>query len=287
MNLTLIMCTLGRTEEPKRLLDSLVIQTHKDFKLIIVDQNTDGRLDKLVADYSSSLPITHLQSSPGLSKARNAGLSYANEGIIAFPDDDCWYSPTLIEQVSNFFTKEPDYNGLSINRAASEKSCPKITPEQELSKFTIWGKVPSICLFLRYSATLEIGKFDEQLGVGSGTLWGAGEDSDYVLRSLHKGHRWKRAPSITVYHADNIQRTDVKGKARVRSYSRGLGRVLSKHKMPLWSVIGSLILSLLRILKALLLIDFQGYRWQTQALLGKIEGLLSKEKQTIDSQNHH
>ena len=205
MKFTLIMCTLGRTEEPKRLLDSLVLQTHKDFILIIVDQNTDGRLDKLIEQYSSSLPITHLHSPPGLSKARNTGLPFATEGIVAFPDDDCWYPPELLKQVNDRFSKEPVYQGLSINWAASETSKPAKTAEQELTKFTIWGKVPSICLFLRYSAVQENGNFDEELGVGAGTPWGAGEDSDYVLSSLERGHKWKRIPSITVFHADNIK----------------------------------------------------------------------------------
>ncbi len=275
MKFTLIMCTIGRTEEPKRLLDSLALQTHRDFKLIIVDQNTDGRLDQLVAEFSATLSITHLNSSPGLSKARNVGLKYASEGIVAFPDDDCWYPANLLEQVSHFFSTHKDYDAISINRAASETAPRHKAREVTLSKYNVWGKVPSICLFLRYQTIIDTGEFDEALGVGSGTPWGAGEDSDYVLSSLTRGHKWGKKPAMVVFHPDTTTGRTDKEIARVRNYARGLGRVLRKHKIPFFLVLGSFSLTLFRLVKMLAMMDSKGFRWYKQELLGKLEGFSS------------
>lgn len=51
MKVSLILATLGRYEEVKIFLDSLLNQTYKDFEVVIVDQNEDGSLDKLVQEY--------------------------------------------------------------------------------------------------------------------------------------------------------------------------------------------------------------------------------------------
>ena len=44
MSFSLIMATLGRTDEPRRFLDSLESQTFRDFELILADQNDDDRI---------------------------------------------------------------------------------------------------------------------------------------------------------------------------------------------------------------------------------------------------
>ena len=51
MKFSLVMATLGRSEEIKIFLDSLSVQDYKNFELIIVDQNERDILRDIVDEY--------------------------------------------------------------------------------------------------------------------------------------------------------------------------------------------------------------------------------------------
>ena len=88
----LILCTLGRTAEPRRYVESVASQTWRDLRLIAVDQNDDQRLEPTLAEFPD-VPSLHLRSPVGLSKGRNMGLRHVTADIVSFADDDCWYPP--------------------------------------------------------------------------------------------------------------------------------------------------------------------------------------------------
>ncbi|RKY19947.1 MAG: glycosyltransferase family 2 protein, partial [Planctomycetota bacterium] len=94
MKFSLIMGTYGRDKILRSFLESLRKQTYRDFKFIIVDQNTDYRIKRICDEYSLDFEIRYIRADkPGLSHARNIGLKHISDGIIAFPDDDCEYPP--------------------------------------------------------------------------------------------------------------------------------------------------------------------------------------------------
>ncbi|UVQ02382.1 glycosyltransferase family 2 protein [Bacteroides fragilis] len=102
---SLIVCTVGRSQDIlEQLLISLTIQEYSDFEIILVDQNLDDRLISLVEKYSNSLNIVHYRSIiKGLSANRNIGIKIAKGNIICFPDDDCFYDRTTLQNVYLFF----------------------------------------------------------------------------------------------------------------------------------------------------------------------------------------
>ena len=77
LRFSLILATVGRTEPLPRLLDSLAAQTHKNFEVVVVDQNAHDRVGTILAGYQDKFSIQHLRSAPGLSRARNVGLPQA------------------------------------------------------------------------------------------------------------------------------------------------------------------------------------------------------------------
>jgi len=79
----------------------------------------------------------------------------------------------------------------------------------------------------------EVGGFDESLGVGSGTPWGSGEETDYLLRALAAGFRLFYDPTLCVYHEQPVRNNAALG----FSYGMGMGRVLRKHHYPSWFVL--------------------------------------------------
>src|SRR5882672_6242686 len=100
MKISLILSTVGRTEELARFLEHLDRQTYRSFELLIVDQNPEGILDSLVRQHRERFPLLHLRSEQGLSHARNVGLQHFSGDVVAFPDDDCWYGPDTLEKIA-------------------------------------------------------------------------------------------------------------------------------------------------------------------------------------------
>ena len=84
----------------------------------MVDQNKDGRLSPILEQYEKKFSIVRCTSKPGLSHARNVGLKCIAGDVVAFPDDECWYPPELLERVAAFLDAHPNVDGV-MGRALS------------------------------------------------------------------------------------------------------------------------------------------------------------------------
>src|ERR1700733_9517974 len=109
--ISLVVCTYGPEQPLHLLFESLRWQVCR-YELLIVDQNPDNRIPRLLESYPD-LPYKLLRSAPGLSRARNVGLRAARGAVIAFPDDDCAYVKGALRQVLNFFQSYPEAGILS------------------------------------------------------------------------------------------------------------------------------------------------------------------------------
>lgn len=230
----------GRSDRLAVFLDSLASGAHRDVELVLVDQNQEaGHLSALLSKHRS-FPILHLRSKPGLSRARNVGLARVTGDLVAFPDDDSWYPETLLSSVVQRFRSDPSFGGLAGRPVDAEgrSSFPRwdLRPGP-IDRFNIWRRCNSNALFLSRTAVDRVGGFDESLGVGSGTPWGAAEDIDYPLRILAAGFTLHYDPSLVVHHPRAIPSFDAASAARAESHGRGMGRVLRKHGYPWWFVL--------------------------------------------------
>ncbi len=240
MKFSLIMATLGRTAEIERLFHSLATQTHQDFELIVVDQNPDDRVRKLVSRFEDAFKIVYLQSEKGLSKARNVGLLSVTGDMVAFPDDDCWYGPNILAHVARVLAKEPALGGVTgcsvdENGRPSQGRWSKVS--FKIDRYNVWTSATSYTIFLSAAAARAVGRFDEQLGVGSGSKWGAGEEVNFLLGAIEKGYSVRYDPTLQINHPNPIMAFDDKAWARGKLYNRGFGRVLALHRYPLYFVL--------------------------------------------------
>jgi glycosyltransferase involved in cell wall biosynthesis len=236
---SLIVGSLNRTAELAEFLAGLANQTYTGFQLIIVDQNSDDRLVPFVSRYRSRFSVQHLRCEPGLSRARNVGLRHAIGDIIGFPDDDCVYPPDLLLRVAEFFAANAGYRGLAgatSDKEGRASALPADLHRGDLDRWNVWRRAISFAVFLRRETVARVGDFDTQLGVGAGTPWGSAEETDYLLRAMELGERLYYDPSIVVYHPNPIQVVTSGSLVRAKSYSRGMGRVLSTHRYPFWYV---------------------------------------------------
>ena len=229
--LSLLCCTVGRTDKLDRLLASLARQTFRDFELVVVDQNEPGALDPVLAPYLERLDIRHVRSERGLSRARNVGLSHCRAKIVAFPDDDCWYPDALAEQIVALFDAVAGagvFTGRTVDAAGADSLGLFLEADAAITKSNVWLIGNSNSLFIRTEIAREIGGFDESLGVGAPTPFKSGEETDFLLRALATGARGFYRRDLLVHH-DQAPVGGAGGVARAQDYARGFGRVLRLH----------------------------------------------------------
>jgi glycosyltransferase involved in cell wall biosynthesis len=235
---SLILASCGRTFELERYFQSLAALSYRDFECIVVDQNPDDRLTSLLGRWGGKITIRHLRSAKGLSRARNVGLLEAEGEIIAFPDDDCWYTPGLLGKVAEFFAANLNYAILSVgvrdvtNRISGNRW---VLNACDLSTANIFRTSVGYSLFLRRQAVHPLPFFDESLGVGAGTPFASGEDTDFVLGLLARGLKGRFNRHLTIHHARGDMFSGRPTGDRAYAYGCGMGRVIrNRRKFPLF-----------------------------------------------------
>ena len=230
--ISLVVATVNRTRQLVRLLDSLLLQSCRDFEVIVVDQNPAGVLQPIVERYQGKLALTHVACGLGVSRARNLGISLARGALICFPDDDCWYPPRAVADVIAFFATHPAVDmvlGRTIDEHGLESVSRFLGQSQPVLRRNVWLAGNTNALFLRRAAVETIGGFDEKLGPGSGTPFNSGEDTDFVLMALERRVRIYFAHDLLIHHDQVDSAIDERFIKKVAGYSVGYGRVLRKH----------------------------------------------------------
>jgi GT2 family glycosyltransferase len=220
----LVVATIGRVEELGRLLASLERQTHKDFRILVVDQNEDERVEDVLRPHPS-LDVERLRAPDGLSRARNVALPHIRADLVAFPDDDCVYADDLLERVARRFADDRRLGGLT-GRAPDSASWKH--DAATLTRENLWNRAISFTIFLRRAVIEEVGPFDEVLGLPSSS----GEEIDYLIRALDAGARIEYDPTLVVMHPEK----EVDLRAVGERDGASIGYILRKHHYPLRSL---------------------------------------------------
>ncbi|WP_099239448.1 glycosyltransferase family 2 protein [Synechococcus sp. BDU 130192] len=283
MKFSLITSTLGEDRHDKivRLIHSLIKQKHQDFELIIVDQNENNDLKEKLKSYTEKLNLIYLKHNRrGLTAGRNLGLRYVSGDIIAFPDDDCWYSESLLESIKKWFVDNEQWDGLcgcTIDLDGNLTSTKWDSTAGEINKFNIWRRAISSSIFLKAPAINDIQGFDETLGPGANSPWQCSDETDYLLSLLSQNKKLHYDPEIKVYHLEPITQYNQQALVRAKRYAPGTGRVLKKHSYPFWFVAIALLRPILGTLYYAT--KMQGWRAKFHWLIfqGRLNGWLSSK----------
>jgi glycosyltransferase involved in cell wall biosynthesis len=269
----LVVATVDRTDDLERLLASLGGQTHRAFRVVVVDQNDDDRVERVLARHPA-LHAIRLRSARGLSRARNAALSTLTGDVVAFPDDDCRYAPDLLGRVAARFAGDPRLDGLS-GRPRDEDGRGRgrwPTTPQAITRESVFHTAISHTIFLRRNLVERVGRFDERLGLGAGTPWGSGEEIDYLVRALDLGASLEYDPSLVVTHPVKPVSAD-ELVALGRRDGGALGYLLAANRYPARAILRFLLRPLVAAAAFAVLLDGTRARFQLATLGGRVRGL--------------
>jgi glycosyltransferase involved in cell wall biosynthesis len=244
---SLIIPTVGRTEELQKMLASVAKQAPASFEVIVVDQNEDARVDSVLSTLAPDISVLHLRlNKKGASLARNAGLAKATGDIVAFPDDDCWYPGGLLWQVGKWFGENSSYDILAVG-AEDEDGVPSgnrwIQNCCDIRAINVFRTTFCNSLFLRRSSLPQSIGFDECLT--------AGEETDYILRLMKAGLRGRFDRTWYVGHPRRDMLSGTISHTRARKYGQGMGHLVRRHSLAmLW--FGLLSYDVLRALAVVL-----------------------------------
>jgi glycosyltransferase involved in cell wall biosynthesis len=279
IQISLVVATRGRTTELTKLLDSLTGQDCPGFEVIIVDQNSDNRLEHLSnGNWPFRLRRIHTPNARGLSRARNVGWKVADGELVIFPDDDCWYPSWLLSRgVQLISASQADVlTGRAADEAGRDINGRYSSVPHTINRSNVWISGIEWVMLFKKAALLALDGFDEEIGVGAPTPWQACEGQDILLRALDKGFICRFDPAFFGHHLEFDQLPSKSMQAKGRAYGRGLGHVLRVHHYgylsAAWWISRPVARSLLSMAKG----HFQECCYFLNVSLGRLEGYMER-----------
>jgi glycosyltransferase involved in cell wall biosynthesis len=270
---SLIVPTLGRTVELAVLLASIVNQDRVDLEIIVVDQNDDERLVPLVEALPCDMAVLHLRlKEKSLSMARNAGLDAASGEIVAFPDDDCWYPPDLLNRVDSWFKTNRQYAVLAVGAVDDEGRSSGnrwLQDACDISPLNAMRTTFASSLFISAVQPSRRVRFDPKLP--------AGEETDFILRLLASGFRGRFDRKLHIHHPRRDMLSGTVSRERAKKYGTGMGMVVRRHSLVLvWC--GLLMYDLTRALLVSARGQFVSTRFCLAHTAGLFQGFVLQER---------
>jgi glycosyltransferase involved in cell wall biosynthesis len=240
LQISAVVCTYSNASLLRRTLDSLIKQTlpPQEYEIIVVDNNSTDNTPEVVREfqeqYSHQIHYV-LETTQGLSAARNTGIRQSSGPIISFIDDDAEADPNWLAAVVEAFRQNPDAWGVGGNTFAIwDAKRPAWLTDDFLADLSIQDRGPeerkltrrehilgTNCSFRREVFT-EIGNFSTDLGrVGKSLL--AGEEAELCRRIHLKGRSMYHIPDVVVFHHVTPERM-TRIYFRRRCYLSGLSR---------------------------------------------------------------
>jgi len=97
---SVVIPVYNRPHEVRDLLESLLMQTRKDFEIILVEDGSTVTCEDVVDSYSKKLPVRYYyKSNSGPGAARNFGFAHAKGEYFVIFDSDCILPPSYFEAV--------------------------------------------------------------------------------------------------------------------------------------------------------------------------------------------
>ncbi len=100
-SLSVVIPVYNRSAELRRVLESLALQTEKEFDVVVCDDGSSEDIPAVLSPFNAQLAIQYVRipNSGGPARPRNAAVAAARGDWIALLDSDDWWDPKYIERM--------------------------------------------------------------------------------------------------------------------------------------------------------------------------------------------
>ncbi len=239
IKISVIVCTYNRDKFIYETLSRIAKNTYPTdkYEIILINNNSTDRTDKECQRFYQDFPDVnyhyYIESTQGLSYARNRGILESNGEVLVFLDDDSFISNNYLQRLADYLEAYPDTDAFGGKiKPLFENN----TPPQWLGKWTYsWvsaiNKGEKVCIFKGKSypiganmgikrSALPEGLFNTSLGRSKDNLMG-GEEKELFnrLKKAHKNILY--FPEIEVLHVIPEKRTT---REYIKKLARGVGK---------------------------------------------------------------
>jgi glycosyltransferase involved in cell wall biosynthesis len=203
VKVSVILATYNRAELLRRCITSLLLQTFKNFELLVVDDGSADNTEEVVRSFTDNRIKYIKYPHRGVYANRNAALKISKGKYIAVADDDDAYHPNHLRFLLDEFEKDPKlgcaYGG--TNRYYMDGTLKKVCPPKEFSvPRLLWGTNT-----VMHGTTMWNRKWMEKCPYP--TKFDFAGDYIFFLDAAQKGCKFKSTGKITYSyfeHADSI-----------------------------------------------------------------------------------
>jgi glycosyltransferase involved in cell wall biosynthesis len=257
MRFSIIIPVYNRPQEVDELLESLCVQTLKDFEVVVVEDGSSEKCDLVCEKYKDRLNLNYyFKTNSGPGPSRNYGAEHSHGDYLIILDSDVIVPENYLEIIKEELDREPcDAFG------GPDSAHPSFTPIQKAinyamtSFFTtggIRGGKRKMDKFYPRSFNLGIKKSVYEALEGFAPMR-YGEDIDLSTRIFKNGYSCRLFPDAFVYHKRRVKFSSFfrqvkhSGEARVVLKNKYPETFKLVHLLPAAFVVGNLLLIMLGI----------------------------------------
>lgn len=248
---SIIVPVYNRPDEIAELLESLTLQTFKDFEVLIVEDNSPQKCDLVVESFKDRLDVRYFFI-PGTDRSyrRNYGMEQAKGAYFILYDSDCVIPSGYFDAVEAGLKADPaDCFGGPDNADDSFSDMQKAVNYSMTSFFTTGGIRGGSKQMEKFNPrSFNMGISRKAFEVTKGFRSMIGEDIDFSLRVRENGMETKLYRDAFVYHKRRVDlrrfylQVNTFGKSRIVLTKAHPGSLKAVHTLPVIFVLGHVLL---------------------------------------------